>query len=211
MESSLEELLRKAGFKGKPRKAAAESSTANTHQSNHVLQHTTTNGKSKHICSEKEKYLKEHSTRENIKQLSQKSYGYVDNRKHFGHPYSQPELALDEVAIKALISVLMGNIKHFIKDEEFCTTLHRNCFSSLGVGFRDNDSLESKILANLEQAINTIESVVEDSLSTKQLRKASLQPSLITGFKQNDEKDGVGVPLHSLSACAHLYLSVIYI
>ncbi|KAF5748793.1 putative E3 ubiquitin-protein ligase LIN-1 isoform X1 [Tripterygium wilfordii] len=126
-------------------------------------------------------------------------------------PASEP--ALDDAAIQAMISILSGHMKHFLKDEGFRTTLHHNCFSPLKfVASEENHNTESKVITNLEQAVETIERAAEGSGSHKDLKKALLQLTVITGLNSNDLKDGVtsGVPNSSLSSCAHLYLSVIY-
>ncbi|KZV56443.1 hypothetical protein F511_08341 [Dorcoceras hygrometricum] len=122
--------------------------------------------------------------------------------------------ALDEAAVKAIISILSGYIKRFLKDEDFRTSLRHNSFASLNfTGFEGGLNTESKVIENLEQAIETVERAAEDSASVKELKKASLQLSVITGLNSNDLKDGFtsGIPNLKLSACAHLYLSVIYV
>ncbi|XP_022732098.1 putative E3 ubiquitin-protein ligase LIN-1 isoform X2 [Durio zibethinus] len=120
--------------------------------------------------------------------------------------------ALDRVAIRAIVSILCGYIKRFLQNEEFRTALHHNCFSSLNCIMLEDYNIEGKIIVNLEQAIEIVEKAVEESVSAKELKKASLQLSVITGLNSNDLKDGFtfGVPNAMLSSCAHLYLSVIY-
>ncbi|KAJ6945095.1 hypothetical protein NC651_000201 [Populus alba x Populus x berolinensis] len=124
-----------------------------------------------------------------------------------------PEIALDEVAVKAVTSILNGYIKRFLKDAEFRTTLRRNCFSSLAfIETEEGDSIESMAKANLEQAIATVEKVSEAAARANDLKTAALQLSVITGLNSNDLKDEYtsGTPNSRLSACAHIYLSVIY-
>ncbi|XP_044483410.1 putative E3 ubiquitin-protein ligase LIN-1 isoform X2 [Mangifera indica] len=126
-------------------------------------------------------------------------------------PASEP--ALDEVAVQAIVSILSGYIKQFLKDVDFRTTLHHNTFSSLNfIELGEEYSNEIKVIANLEQAIETVERAAEESASSKELKRASLQLSVITGLNSSDKKDGFtyGIPNSKLSACAYLYLSVIY-
>ncbi|XVE78804.1 hypothetical protein DITRI_Ditri14bG0007400 [Diplodiscus trichospermus] len=120
--------------------------------------------------------------------------------------------ALDEAAVQAIVSILSGYIKRFLQNEEFRTVLHHNCFSSLNFIGTEDHNIESKVIINLEQAIEVVEKAVGETVSVKELKKASLQLSVITGLNSNDGKDGFtcGVPNSMLSACAHLYLSVIY-
>lgn len=120
--------------------------------------------------------------------------------------------ALDEIAIKAMVSILSGYIKRFIKEEDFRIALRDNCMSSLNFNDQEEGHAESKVLANLEEAIEAIEKAAEESASEKDIRSASLQLSVITGLTSDDLKDGFtsGVSNCKLSACAHLYLSVVY-
>ncbi|KAH0727974.1 hypothetical protein KY285_000129 [Solanum tuberosum] len=121
--------------------------------------------------------------------------------------------ALDELAIQAVISILSGHIKHFLLDEDFRTSLRHNSFASLNFfGFEEGLNTESKIIATLEQAIEIVERAAEDCANEKELKKASLQLSVITGLNSDELRDRFtsGIPNSKLAACAHLYLSVIY-
>lgn len=147
----------------------------------------------------------------------------VSKKKHFGESRSlrQDKLeealvvpALDEVAVKAVISILSGYAKRFLDDEDFRTSLHHNSFTSLNlIGLDEGQNSQSKVIENLEQAIETVERVVENHTNFKELKKVSLQLSVITGLNSDDLKDGFtsGIPNVRLSACAHLYLSIIYV
>ncbi|KAH0728943.1 hypothetical protein KY289_000131 [Solanum tuberosum] len=121
--------------------------------------------------------------------------------------------ALDELAIQAVISILSGHIKHFLLDEDFRTSLRHNSFASLNfIGFEEGLNTESKIIATLEQAIEIVERAAEDCANEKELKKASLQLSVITGLNSDELRNRFtsGIPNSKLAACAHLYLSVIY-
>lgn len=121
--------------------------------------------------------------------------------------------ALDEAAVKAIISILCGHVRRFVNDEEFRASLHHKSFASLNVtGLGEGLNTESKVVENLEQAIDIVERAAEESATLKELKRASLQLSVITGLNSDDLKDGFtsGIPNCKLSACAHLYLSVIF-
>ncbi|CAA2965593.1 E3 ubiquitin- ligase LIN-1 isoform X1 [Olea europaea subsp. europaea] len=121
--------------------------------------------------------------------------------------------ALDEAAVKAMISILSGYVKRFLTDGDFRTSLRHNSFASLNfIGLEEGLDTECKIIENLEQAIEMVERAAEENATAKELKKASLQLSVITGLNSNDLKDGLtsGIPNFKLSACAHLYLSMIY-
>ncbi|XP_050217157.1 putative E3 ubiquitin-protein ligase LIN-2 isoform X2 [Mercurialis annua] len=122
------------------------------------------------------------------------------------------ELALDEVAVKAMISILIGYIKRFLKDGEFRSVLRHNCFSSLDFDeYGEGNQNKSKVITNLEQAIEIVEKAAEEATSTKDLKRALLQLSVIKTLNSNDLKDGQtsGIRNSRVSACANIYLSVI--
>ncbi|CAK9180682.1 unnamed protein product [Ilex paraguariensis] len=142
-----------------------------------------------------------------------KSFGESKSRRQVDIEKTLAEPALHEVAVQAIISILCGYVKCFLKDEDFRTSLHHNSSASLDFsGLEEGLNTESKVIANLEQAIETVERAAEERTSAKELKKASLQLSVITGLNSNELKYGFthGIPNFKLSACAHLYLSVIY-
>ncbi|KAG8389078.1 hypothetical protein BUALT_Bualt02G0191800 [Buddleja alternifolia] len=149
-------------------------------------------------------------------QKSMKQSQGSDNRSNIRQNQFEEALAtpaLDEAAVQAIISILSGHVKRFVKDEEFRTSLHHNSFASLNfIGLDEGLNTESKVIENLEQAIEVVERAAEENATLKELKKASLQLSVITGLNSNDLKDEFtsGIPNFKLSACAHLYLSVIY-
>ena len=143
------------------------------------------------------------------------SKSFVDNsNKNRDHAIqSASDLALDEVAVQAVVSILNGYIKRFLKDEDFRSAMRHNCFSSLDfIELEEENNNETKVIRSLEQAIETIEQTAEQSMSSTYLKRATMQLSIITGLNLNDLKHGFtcGIPNYKLSACAHLYLSVVY-
>lgn len=121
--------------------------------------------------------------------------------------------ALDEAAIRAIISIVNGYAKRFLKEEDFRASHCRSSFASLNlIGVEEGLYVESKVVANLEEAVDIVERAAAERSNAKELKKASLQLSVITGLNSNDLKDGYtsGIPNCKLSACAHLYLGMIY-
>lgn len=142
-----------------------------------------------------------------------KSIDGNQSQNHDGTLKAVSEPALDEVAVQAVISIISGFVKRFLKDRDFRSLLHYNCFHSLNIiELEEGESTASKVITTLEQAIEMVELVAEESASGKDLKKALLQLSVIAGLSSDDMKDGCtsGVPNHKLSACGHLYLGVIY-
>ncbi|KAJ9549220.1 hypothetical protein OSB04_021763 [Centaurea solstitialis] len=123
------------------------------------------------------------------------------------------ELALDKLAIKAIISILSDHTKRIIKDQDFRISLRHNCLAMLNfTELEENLISEGKVVSSLKQAIETAERATEENVDAKVLKKAALQLSVITGLNINGLKDGFtsGISNSMLSACGHLYLSVIY-
>ncbi|KAF8395916.1 hypothetical protein HHK36_019871 [Tetracentron sinense] len=144
---------------------------------------------------------------------NRKSFEEIRSRRHLYVEKTVSEPAIDEVAIQAIISILTGYIRRFLKDEDFRTSLCQTCSSFLNITkLEEGQHSDGKVIASLEQAMEIVGRVAEESANAKELKKASLQLSVITGLNSKDLKDGFtsGIPNSRLSACAHLYLSVIY-
>lgn len=164
----------------------------------------------KNMRSMKQKHeTSDHKASSNGKSFEETQVKMYDNEKPtVVNPVSEP--ALDEVAIQAMVSILSGYIKRFLRDKEFRSTLRDNCFSSLNFVQVEEGNSVGKIIAKLEEAIEAIEKAVEEAPSTKDLRKAVLQLRVIVGLNSSDLKNGFTSGDYKLSACAHLYLSVVY-
>lgn len=151
-------------------------------------------------------------TRSSRSSTSTQNNGDIRDRRVNGLVHieqSVGKLALDELAIKAIISILSDHTKRFIKDEDCRTSLHHGCLS---VHNSTNLTSEVKVISNLERAVETVERATEEQSDEKLLKKAALQLSVITGLNANELKDGFtsGISNSVISACGHLYLSVIY-
>ncbi|KAM7502740.1 hypothetical protein LguiB_001644 [Lonicera macranthoides] len=173
-------------------------------------------GKDMHIDKRHGSNLNKHLIRHSSSCANSENRKIIDdsrNRRRAETEQSVVEPALDEVAVRAMISILSGYLKPFLKDEDFRLSLRHNSFASLNfVGSGKGLDTESKVIANLEQAIDTAERAAEESASAYDLKKTLLQLSVITGINATDLRDGFtsGIRNSNLSACAHLYLGVIY-
>ncbi|KAM0946800.1 putative U box domain, Zinc finger, RING/FYVE/PHD-type [Dioscorea sansibarensis] len=124
------------------------------------------------------------------------------------------EPPLDEAAIGALVSILTGSLRRFFKDENFRASLRHTCLSWLypsGGNERNGDN-DSRVIANLREAIDIVEGAVKTMPDPRDSRRASLKLSVLAGLSYGDLKNGFtdGIPNLHLSACAHLYLSLFY-
>lgn len=112
----------------------------------------------------------------------------IQKHDHFVPTIPQP--ALDDIAVKATVSLLNDFAKRFLKNEDFRTSLHHICFSLLNLTGLENQNANSEIIANLEEVVEVVERAAEDSTSAKELKGASLKLSVITGLNSNDLRMG---------------------
>ncbi|KAK6917052.1 hypothetical protein RJ641_017803 [Dillenia turbinata] len=124
--------------------------------------------------------------------------------------------AIDEVAIRAVISILGSYIGRYSKDENFRRTIREKCSSCLQRRNKDSDS--NGIFANLELGIESIETLIQNQGSPKQeskmksLRNSIRLLSIVSSLNSQSSRTGTtcGTRNSHLSACAQLYLAIIY-
>ncbi|KAF5187327.1 Transducin/WD40 repeat-like superfamily protein [Thalictrum thalictroides] len=123
------------------------------------------------------------------------------------------ELEIDEVAVKAVISILNGYIGKFIKDESFRESIREKCYSCLSTKV---DSSDNKVIQNIVLAIEKIERLMENTLARDEMKVKSLLNlikllNIVASINTPSSKNGstCGVPNSYLSACAELYLSIV--
>ncbi|KAI3761771.1 hypothetical protein L1987_52193 [Smallanthus sonchifolius] len=112
------------------------------------------------------------------------------------------EPAIDEVATKAVISILSGYAGKYLKDKGFRDSLREKCCSCL---VRRNP--------NMELGIESIEKLIDNPGTVKEMRMKLLRNSI--GFltivaSLNSKESRKGNSNSRLSACAQLYLSIVY-
>ncbi|CAL5410821.1 unnamed protein product [Camellia sinensis] len=142
---------------------------------------------------------------------------------------SEEEPAIDEVAIRAVVSILSGYIGRYLKDESFRQSIRQKCYYSCLTRRRrrsdddDKDYSDNGIFANMELGIESIEKLVETSTTSpapakQELRMKSLRNSIrllsivasLNNSKTSMHGSTCGIPNSYLSACAQLYLSIVY-
>ncbi|GKV12589.1 hypothetical protein SLEP1_g23714 [Rubroshorea leprosula] len=134
----------------------------------------------------------------------------IQKQDRFVQPVSQP--ALYDVAVKAMVSSLNSYVNRFLKNKDYWTSLHHNCFLSLNFTRLEDRDADSNVITNLGEAVEVVERAAEDSASAKELKKALFQLHVITGLNSDDLKIEftLGIPNYKLSACAQLCLSIIF-
>nr|GLL29049.1 putative E3 ubiquitin-protein ligase LIN [Ipomoea trifida] len=125
------------------------------------------------------------------------------------------EPAIDEVAIRAMVSILSGYVGKYLRDQSFREAIKGKCYACFT---RNKTESDNPIFANLEMAIESVESLAARPNGTKkELEVKSLQNSIslltiVASLNSESSRNGstCGIPNSHLSACAQLYLSIIY-
>ncbi|KAB2007724.1 hypothetical protein ES319_D10G049800v1 [Gossypium barbadense] len=125
------------------------------------------------------------------------------------------EPVIDEAAIKAVISILGGYTGRYLKDESYRAMVKDKCTSCLLS--RRKAGSDGGIFMNMELGIESIDKLVEDRGNKKELRMKLLRNSIrllsiVASLNCEKSRNGstCGVPHSHLSACAQLYLSIVY-
>ncbi|TYJ34205.1 hypothetical protein E1A91_A05G153200v1 [Gossypium mustelinum] len=124
------------------------------------------------------------------------------------------EPAIDDVAIRAVISILGGFTGKYIKDEIFRGMIKGKCSSCLT---RRKTGSDDGVFENMKLGIESIDSLVQNPGNKKELRMKTLRNSIellsiVASLNSKKTRNGstCGVPNSHLSACAQLYLSILY-
>lgn len=130
---------------------------------------------------------------------------------------------MDEVAIRAVISILSGYIGRYIKDGLFRETIRDKCNSYLarrrrrinGTSKPDDD--QNQVLVKMKLGMEDIDKLVRDQGTKKEMKLKGLRNSieLLTIVASLNSKKAAtlttcGIPNSHLSACAQLYLAIVY-
>lgn len=125
------------------------------------------------------------------------------------------EPAIDEVAVRAVISILGGYIGRYLKDEIFRESVREKFNSCLER--RKRKEPDNGILANLELGVESIDKLVEGKGADREHRMKLLRNSIqllsivaSLNSKKTRHSSTCGIPNSHLSAFAQLYLSIIY-
>lgn len=129
---------------------------------------------------------------------------------------------MDEVAIRAVITILSDYIGRYIQDSFFRKTIFEKCNSYLvrrkNSSESESDS-ENEILVNMKLCLENIDKLVQDQGSTKkELKMSFLRNSIelltiIASLNSNSLQAGTttcGIPNSHLSACGQLYMAILY-
>ncbi|KAG8385135.1 hypothetical protein BUALT_Bualt03G0010300 [Buddleja alternifolia] len=158
-----------------------------------------------YICHDRRSFDSSRQKAENAASLKDSSV-CSSRRRGSGSEISYPrqdEPAIDDVAIKAMISILSGYTGKYLVDKNFRKNIREKCSSCFDK--RKNKHSDNQIFAHMEIGIQSIENLVENQEMKREMDLESLQNS-IKIFNIVASLDSHSHP----SACAHLYLSIVY-
>ncbi|XP_038894767.1 putative E3 ubiquitin-protein ligase LIN-1 isoform X2 [Benincasa hispida] len=125
---------------------------------------------------------------------------------------SMEEPAIDEIAIRAVVSILSGYVGRYSKDESFREIMRKKCNPCL---IRKGE-MESGICSNLEMGMKSVDRLVEEGQGNeRELRMKASRNSIgllnmvITSLNSAKKSTKNGAQSH-LSSCAQLYLAIVY-
>ncbi|KAL5840598.1 hypothetical protein ACOSQ4_013206 [Xanthoceras sorbifolium] len=172
-----------------------------------------------YICHDKtasRDFSKATSTRKGSSMISSTRVS-SDSKSLMKNGIGSEEPPIDEVAIRAVISILNGYIGRYVKDENFRKNIKEKFSCCLVMRRRSKDS-DNGILENMELGVENIDKLVEDGGTTKKelrmkLLKNSIQLlSIVASLNSKNSKHNstCGIPNSHLSAFAQLYLAITY-
>ncbi|CAL0313612.1 unnamed protein product [Lupinus luteus] len=120
---------------------------------------------------------------------------------------------MDEVTIKAVIAILSGYIGRYIKDGLFRKRIRDKCNSYLVRRSKYTES-DDEILLKMKLGMENIDKIVQDKGTKKEVMvESSIELlQIVASLNSKTSKDGstCGLPNSHLSACAQLYIAIVY-
>jgi hypothetical protein len=139
--------------------------------------------------------------------------------RHASPPRPPPEVDAGGGDEGAVVAVLSGYAGRFLKDAEFRRAARDKCAACLAPAAGRDDGAGRAVLANLELGVESIERLAADGAAPREakirslrnsIRLLSVVASLHSPSPGAAAADTCGVPNSHLSACAQLYLAVVY-
>ncbi|MBA0658721.1 hypothetical protein Goklo_010905 [Gossypium klotzschianum] len=215
MASSLQNLLKEEGFERGKEISLRNPSSAKPDESValpiYICHARKSLGKPKHDAEET--VTRNGSSVFSSRRVSNSDRSKPKSSTNDGTP-RRDEPAIDDVAIRAVISILGGYTGKYIKDESFRGMIKGKCSSCLT---RRKTSSDDGVFENMKLGIESIDSLVQNPGNKKELRMKTLRNSIellsiVASLNSKKTRNGstCGVPNSHLSACAQLYLSIVY-
>lgn len=127
---------------------------------------------------------------------------------------------MNEVAIRAVIGILSDYIERYIKDQFFRKTIFEKCNSYLiqrrkgSESYEENETLEKmkRSLENIDKLVQN-QGIIKKELKIKTLRNSIELLTIVASLNSNTSREvstTCGIPNSHLSACAQLYMAIVY-
>ncbi|XP_020238343.1 uncharacterized protein LOC109817496 isoform X2 [Cajanus cajan] len=125
---------------------------------------------------------------------------------------------MDEVATRAVVAILSGYVGRYVKDDHFRKRVRDKCNSYL-VRRKNGSGSDDEVLVNMKQGMENIDKLVQDQWTKKEMKIKSLRnsielltivASLNSKSKTSKGASTCGIPNSHISACAQLYLAIVY-
>ncbi|KAM6575187.1 hypothetical protein CsatA_023514 [Cannabis sativa] len=152
--------------------------------------------------------------------FSSKRVGSISERSNSKTSVSESsrhedEPIVDDVASRAVISVLSSYVGRYIKDVAFRENVREKCVSCLIRRKMDSDD---EIFSNMELGIESVDKLMEDKgnnkkeIRMKTVRNAVELLSTVATLNTKKTRNGLsyGLPNSHLSSCAQFYLAIVY-
>ncbi|XP_062094472.1 putative E3 ubiquitin-protein ligase LIN isoform X2 [Humulus lupulus] len=151
--------------------------------------------------------------------FSSKRVGSVSERSNSKTSVSEcsrreEEPLVDDVAARAVVSILSGYVGRYIKDVTFRENVREKCTSCL---VRRKMDLDDGIFANLKLGFESVDKLMEDKGNRKEIRMKTVRNavqlfSTVAALNTKKTKNGLscGIPNSHLSSCAQFYLAIVY-
>ncbi|EXB51898.1 hypothetical protein L484_006243 [Morus notabilis] len=160
----------------------------------------------KNRCSSKQR-IEKPLTVNGSSVFSSKRVGSVSERSNSKSSVSEfsrrEDPAIDEVSVRAVVSILSGYVGRFIKDENFRENVREKCVSCLARGKTD---LDDEIFERLEISIQSVDKLLEEKGVNKERIVENVIQILSAAASTNAKKGNDPY----ISACAQLYLSIVH-
>ncbi|KAJ6882727.1 hypothetical protein NC651_029111 [Populus alba x Populus x berolinensis] len=173
-----------------------------------------------HICHDQERFQSPKqktdtgSTRKGSSIFSSRRVSSDTERLQSKSLLKGEEPAIDVIAIRGVVSILSGYIGRYIKDVSFREMIREKCNSCL---VRRSKGSDDGNFVNMEVGMESIEKLAEEKATRKEVKMESLKNSIqllniVASLNSKKSRKGstCGVPNSHLSACAQLYLSIVY-
>ncbi|CAI9090475.1 OLC1v1025253C1 [Oldenlandia corymbosa var. corymbosa] len=125
--------------------------------------------------------------------------------------FRRDEPAIDEVAIRAVVSILNGYVGQYLRDRRFRENTRAKCLECL-TNEDSDDALLEKMVLGIENFERMVEEFYENGreMNLESLKYCTRLFKTISADKNGSVSSTEFAQRSNVAACAHLYLSIVY-